>query len=246
MKHKKIVISITLVLNLAHQTAMAQFDPSLELNDLDGLNGITINGVDPVDSSGSTGSGAGDINGDGIDDLIIGALGADPNGQVSAGSSYVVFGSDTGLPNPFDLSTLDGSNGFTINGVNTNDDSGFSVSTAGDINGDGINDLVIGAPFTDPNGNSNVGSSYVVFGSNSPLPNPFDLFTLDGSNGLVFNGLDTFDSTGFSVNAAGDINDDGVDDLIIGASNANPNGNNSAGSSYVIFGNDLIFKDGFE
>ena len=98
MKHKKIVISITLVLNLAHQTAMAQFDPSLELSDLNGLNGFTIDGADPVDQSGYSVSAAGDINGDGIDDLIIGARGADPNGNSNAGSSYVVFGSNNTLP----------------------------------------------------------------------------------------------------------------------------------------------------
>ena len=68
------------------------FDSVLNLADLDGSNGFRLDGVAAGDSSGSSVSSAGDINGDGIDDLIIGARGADPNGTYS-GSSYVVFGS---------------------------------------------------------------------------------------------------------------------------------------------------------
>jgi Ca2+-binding RTX toxin-like protein len=63
------------------------------------------------------------------------------------------------------LSELDGSNGFVIKGIDQRDRSGRSVSGAGDINGDGIDDLIIGADFADPNGNSFAGETYVVFGS---------------------------------------------------------------------------------
>ena len=80
-------------------------------------------------------SGAGDVNGDGFADLIIGADGADPNG-LDSGASYVVFGKTGGLSS-VDLSALNGSNGFRINGVAADDRSGGSVSSAGDINGDG-------------------------------------------------------------------------------------------------------------
>ncbi len=61
------------------------------------------------------------------------------------------------------LSSLDGSSGFRLDGVTADDWSGYSVSTAGDVNGDGIDDLLIGAWGADPNGNYS-GSSYVVFG----------------------------------------------------------------------------------
>jgi hypothetical protein len=125
--------------------------------------------VNAGDRSGSSVSSAGDVNGDGIDDLIIGAFYADPNGNPNAGRSYVVFGSDTGLPNPLDLSDLNGSNGFTINGVNAGDESGRSVSSAGDVNGDGIDDLIIGAYRADPNGNTYAGSSHVLFGQEKPI-----------------------------------------------------------------------------
>ncbi|MFW9259955.1 integrin alpha, partial [Nostoc sp. CALU 546] len=69
----------------------------LNLSELNGSNGFVINGIAESDNSGRSVSSAGDINGDGFDDLIIGAIGADPNGQNSAGSSYVVFGSNSGF-----------------------------------------------------------------------------------------------------------------------------------------------------
>jgi VCBS repeat-containing protein len=212
------------------------FGASFNLSSLDGSNGFVINGIDAFDQSGRSVSGAGDINGDGIDDLIIGASSADPNGQNSGGESYVVFGSSSGFGASFNLSSLDGSNGFVINGIDRYDNSSTSVSSAGDINGDGIDDLIVGAPYADPNGQESAGESYVVFGRSSGFGAGFNLSSLDGSEGFVINGIDVFDSSGRSVSSAGDINGDGFDDLVIGASNADPNGQGGAGSSYVVFG----------
>jgi hypothetical protein len=67
----------------------------------------------------------------------------------------------------FNLWDLNGSNGFAINGIGAFDWSGYSVSSAGDVNGDGFDDLIIGAKYADPNGINFAGQSYVVFGSNS-------------------------------------------------------------------------------
>jgi len=236
LSRKKIVISITLALSLNQNSALAQFDPIFELSDLNGQNGFALNGSGMVDRSGRVVSAAGDINGDGISDLIIGAYRADPNGVSDSGSSYVVFGSAGGLPNPFPLGSTDGNNGFVINGVAANDRSGIAVSSAGDVNGDGVDDVIIGADFADGNSQSNAGTSYVVFGSATNLPSTLDLAGLNGQNGFVLNGSATDDNSGKSVSAAGDINGDGIDDIIIGASNADPNQNSKAGSSYVVFG----------
>jgi len=220
------------------------FASPFELSGLDGSNGVLLNGETTSDFSGGSVSAAGDINGDGIDDLIIGAFFGSPNGN-SSGRSYVVFGSDTGLPNPLELSSLDGSNGVVINGESAYDYSGSSVSAAGDINGDGTDDLIIGARRADPNGNNDAGKSYVVFGSDTGLPNPFELSSLNALNGFVLNGESTSDFSGGSVSAAGDINGDGIDDLIIDASGADPNGNNDAGKSYVVFGSDTALPNPF-
>ncbi|MEH2362781.1 integrin alpha, partial [Nostoc sp.] len=84
---------------------------SFNLSDLNGANGFAINGIKEFDSSGSSVSSAGDINDDGIADLIIGAPDADPNGDYS-GQSYVVFGKSTGFSPTLNLSSLNGANGF--------------------------------------------------------------------------------------------------------------------------------------
>ena len=221
----------------------AGFSSSFDLSTLDGSNGFVLDGEAEEDRSGWSVSAAGDINGDSIDDLIIGAIFASPNGKTS-GRSYVVFGSDSEFPSPFDLATLNGSNGFALNGEAPGDEAGTSVSAAGDINGDGLDDLIIGASLADPNGDDS-GRSYVVFGSTIAFPNPFELSTLDGSNGFALNGEAAYDYAGASVSAAGDINGDGIDDLIIGAFFADPNGNNS-GRSYVVFGSDGGFSSSFD
>jgi len=121
---------------MAAAPAQAQFTSPFELSSLDGSNGFVINGIDADDQSGRSVSFAGDINGDGIDDLVIGARYADPNGSAS-GESYIVFGTSSGFSASLELSALNGSNGFVLNGIDATDLSGFSVSAAGDINGDG-------------------------------------------------------------------------------------------------------------
>ena len=222
---------------------------SIELSDLEGSDGFVLNGIDANDRSGISVSNAGDINLDGFDDLIIGADRADPNGS-NSGESYVVFGgTNVGNGGSLELSDLDGSNGFVLNGIDggeeSGDLSGGSVSSAGDINDDGVADLIIGAVSADSNDEFDIGESYVVFGDTGiGSGGVIELSDLDGSDGFVLSGIDTNDRSGESVSGAGDVNGDGVADLIIGADSADPNDNNYAGESYVVFGGTGIGSDG--
>jgi hypothetical protein len=94
---------------------VSTFGSVLNLSSLNGTNGFQINGEAANDVSGISVASAGDVNGDGFDDLIIGALGADPN-DTDTGASYVVFGAAGGFEPNLNLSALNGANGFQING----------------------------------------------------------------------------------------------------------------------------------
>jgi hypothetical protein len=197
--------------------------PIINASSLDGSTGFRLSGVDDFNRSGVSVSSAGDLNDDGLDDLIIGAPEAGAGGQ-----SYVVFGKLdwTGTPT-LDLGSLDGTNGFRI----TSETGGFighSVRAAGDVNGDGISDIVVGAPTVE----IATGESYVIFGKANWAGTPeFDVANLDGNNGFRLIGTETRGYSGNSVSSAGDFNGDGFDDLIIGAHRAG-----SAGNAYLVYG----------
>jgi len=221
---------------------------SFDLSTLNGTNGFTIKGIAAGDNSGWSVSSAGDINSDGISDIIIGAY------RVNSitGESYVLFGRDSQAATPslfpavVNLSTLAagaGTTGFVIKGINASDQSGSAVSSAGDINGDGFDDFMIGATHANPNNFADAGETYVIFGRGPGIAWSaiFNLSSLsaaiaDGTTGFVVNGITSLDSSGVAVSSAGDVNGDGIIDLIIGGPNADPNGLNKAGQSYVVFG----------
>ena len=214
---------------------------SLALSSLNGTSGLVLNGELAGDYTGNSVASAGDVNGDGIADLVIGARRANPSGKIQAGKSYVVFGRvGLGGNGSLELSSLNGTSGFVLNGDQAGDQSGWSVASAGDMNGDGIADLVIGVPEASPSGNTGAGTSYVVFGRVGLGGNgSFELSSLNRTSGLVLNGELGFDNSGWSVASAGDVNRDGIADLVIGAESASPSGNSNAGKSYVVFGRKL-------
>ena len=220
---------------------------NLELAELDGNNGFVFIDTNKFDRFGSSVSNAGDVNGDGFADMIIGAPGASGiYGYNNAGKSYLIFGnSNLGDSGAVLLSLLDGTNGFKIFGIDSFDGFGSSVSNAGDINGDGFADIVISASSADVNGKENAGESYIILGRGDNFPVETDsmgfdatlnLNSLHNTNIFVLSGIDSGDNFGSSVSNAGDINGDGIDDLIIGASSADVNDKENAGESYVIFG----------
>jgi len=228
----------------------------VDLSELAAVNGFLLQGDSGFNNTGWSASNAGDVNGDGIDDLIIGA----PFVSSTTGNAFVVFGQDTSLDGDFgatvtaggydrqviDLTFLSASEGFVIVGDATYDRAGYSVSNAGDVNGDGIDDLIIGAIRGADGGNA-AGEAYVVFGKNTSEDGDFgvtngvrqviDVTMLSASEGFVIQGDAADDRLGFSVSNAGDVNGDGIDDLIVGAKDGN-DGGSLAGEAYVIFGKD--------
>jgi Ca2+-binding RTX toxin-like protein/WD40 repeat protein len=202
---------------LALDAADGALDGLIKVSELDGTSGFRLEGIDPADLCGFSVASAGDVNDDGYGDVIIGAVWAYQAGQKGTGECYVVFGHAGGFPATLPLADLDGSNGFVLGGTGH---SGRSVAGAGDMNGDGIDDLIIGG-----------GGAYVVFGRTAGFPDFFDLGVLDGTNGFAIQGIDAYYSAVESVAAAGDVNGDGYDDVIVGAPGAGP-----AGEAYVVFG----------
>ncbi|MCK4421240.1 FG-GAP repeat protein, partial [candidate division WOR-3 bacterium] len=166
-------------------------------------------------SFGFSVSTAGDVNGDGYSDVIIGALYYD-NGETDEGRAYVYFGSSTGLSSLPDW--IDEPNQEAAY-------YGWSVSTAGDVNGDGYSDVIVGAPYYD-NGETNEGAAFVYFGSSSGLS-----ITPDWTGES-----DQADSRyGYSVSTAGDVNGDGCSEVIVGAFYYD-NGEYDEGAAFVYYG----------
>ncbi|HEX2897566.1 MAG TPA: dockerin type I domain-containing protein, partial [candidate division Zixibacteria bacterium] len=167
----------------------------------------TFTGETAGDNFGYSVASAGDANKDGYSDLIVGAIGNDAGGPL-AGRAYVYSGQT-------------GTIMYTFTGMAEEDLFGFSVSTAGDINGDSFDDLVVGSQLNDAGGN-NSGSAHIYSGKTGNLV-----------NFLAGEGYD--DRFGVSVSNGGDLNIDGFDDVLIGAP-LNLAGGTYGGRVYVFSG----------
>jgi hypothetical protein len=238
--------------------------------DRTGAGSYQFTGTEAGDYAGKSVSSAGDVDGDGLADLIIGAPNA-YGGGINSGEAYLVSGADLAAADAADGSTdgvidLDfitdpdfdrtSAGSYQFVGTRTSDFAGTSVATAGDVDGDGLADLIIGASEADGGGNRS-GEAYLISGADLARADAAD-GTADGVIGLGFITDPGFDRTGagsyqfigttggdyagYAVSAAGDVDNDGLADLIIGSYRADGGGSNS-GEAYLVSGADLAAAD---
>ena len=214
---------------------LSEFPNYVSLGDV-GVGGITVYGLSDGGRVGQSVNAAGDINGDGIDDFLVGGNEANTsdNGFTDAGEAYLIYGSEN--PNHVvDIANL-GADGVVFHGAGESQNTGHFVDAA-DFNSDGYNDVLIGAHRRSITGaKPSAGAAYIVWGGPS-LPQSMDLANL-GSVGVTILGPDANDLAGNPVAAIGDVNNDGVQDLGLGSIWADSvnNSRDRAGEAHIIFG----------
>ncbi|MBT3218335.1 MAG: hypothetical protein HN348_04535 [Proteobacteria bacterium] len=184
-----------------------------------------LEGLQNYNQAGYSVAGAGDVNGDGYADVLIGADG-ESSADVYAGATYLIFGSAAGV-----ASGSLANSSAKLTGEGRVDASGQCVSGAGDFNGDGYDDIVIGAPWRD-----DIGSAYLVLGSPTGIPS-MSLAEADAE--LLGESERSYVGTALS---GGDVDGDGFDDLLIGADGDGTTDYN-AGAVYFVRGSNSGLTD---
>ena len=218
----------------------------LDGTDFDLRDGGDLTLIGSVGSIGDTRNGnaagasiaIGDLNNDGINDIAINSRSADVGDIENAGETHVIFGP----LNPSELESLvtEGDEGgvpiealvdVTLQGNQVKDNSSESSLAIGDLNGDGANELIVGSLQSDASGIRAAGAVFIMQG-----PIQAGVYDLESSADVVIEGDSPIDSLGSGVDV-GDLNGDGLADLVLGANFADPEEVEDAGIAYIMFGN---------
>jgi FG-GAP repeat len=195
---------------------------------------VTFVGEDNGWQTGFCVAGAGDVNGDGFDDLLIGASRAKTNSNTASGRVYLVWGG-AALPATVNLIALLPTEGVVINGAQTGDLLGTSLAGLGDVDLDGVPDMLLGASGEGQDDGSNArGSAYILYGDPA-LPALLEIEAPVGATVSRFIGTANNDDVGESASVAGDVNADGFMDALVGSERA-PSGTGTNGAAYILYG----------
>jgi hypothetical protein len=223
-----VIGSLFIVIDFNPNSSALKYGQNTDLSD----SNIIFQGEGAYDEAARSVSLSPDINGDGIDDLLIGAEFFDKGADKDIGKSYIFFGHSTTWA--YHQYLFNAPSSFI--GENARDHAGI-ITPAGDVNGDGLTDILIGAPYNDDGGGlstiwtDGAGQVYLILGKSTGLEPNIPLSKADAS----YLGEEVYDNVGFHISTAGDFNGDGFDDFLISTPNMDEKATD-AGKVYMVFG----------